>query len=69
MAERIAGFLGKANDQVQEACDYIASDPNLADGYHALGFSQVCVNKCIVKINVNLTLWHTFVNYHRVGSS
>ena len=43
MAERIAGFLGKANDQVQEACDYIASDPNLADGYHALGFSQVCI--------------------------
>jgi len=40
VAERIAGFLGKANDQVQEACDYIASDPNLADGYHALGFSQ-----------------------------
>ena len=42
MAERIAGFVGKANDQVQEACDYIASDPNLAEGYHALGFSQVC---------------------------
>merc|ERR1719384_2645449 len=40
VAERIAGFLGNANDQVQEACDYIASDPNLADGYHALGFSQ-----------------------------
>ncbi len=38
--ERIAGFFGQVNNQVQEACEIIANDTNLANGYHAIGFSQ-----------------------------
>ena len=41
MEERIASIFGDANEQVQQACDIIAADPNLANGYHAIGFSQV----------------------------
>jgi len=32
--------LMKANDQVSYVCDLISGDPNLADGYNALGISQ-----------------------------
>ena len=39
--ERLASIFGDANDQVRQACDIIASDPNLAGGYNAVGFSQV----------------------------
>ncbi|XP_060083382.1 palmitoyl-protein thioesterase 1-like [Ylistrum balloti] len=34
------GFLMNANDQVAMACDKIAKDTKLQDGYHAVGFSQ-----------------------------
>merc|ERR1712215_329056 len=32
--------LMRANDQVSYVCDLISGDPNLADGYNALGISQ-----------------------------
>ena len=35
------GFLMPVNEQVEMACQKIANDPQLADGYHAVGFSQV----------------------------
>ena len=41
LEERFASIFGDANDQVRQACDIIASDPNLAGGYNAVGFSQV----------------------------
>ena len=41
MEERFASVFGDANDQVRKACDIIASDPKLAEGYNAVGFSQV----------------------------
>jgi len=28
------------NDQVAEACETLAADPQLADGFNAVGFSQ-----------------------------
>lgn len=34
------GFFMNANKQVKMACDKIAKDPNLKDGYNAIGFSQ-----------------------------
>ena len=34
------GFFGNTNDQVIEACNKIAEDPKLRDGYNSLGFSQ-----------------------------
>ncbi|KAL1129415.1 hypothetical protein AAG570_013942 [Ranatra chinensis] len=34
------GFFMNANDQVKMACDLISSDPQLKDGYNAMGFSQ-----------------------------
>ncbi|TRY80595.1 hypothetical protein TCAL_10370 [Tigriopus californicus] len=38
--DTINTFLKPVNEQVQEVCDYVAQDPALADGYHAIGFSQ-----------------------------
>merc|ERR1711962_1158568 len=34
------GYLGNANEEVQEVCDYIANDPELQNGFHSMGFSQ-----------------------------
>ena len=34
------GYFGNVNEQIDQVCDKIAADPNLADGYHAMGFSQ-----------------------------
>jgi len=35
-----AGFFKDVNAQVEEVCSAIAADPQLAGGYHAVGFSQ-----------------------------
>ena len=35
------GFFMNANDQVKFACDLILKDEKLANGYNAMGFSQV----------------------------
>lgn len=34
------GFFLNANKQVEEVCKQVANDPELKDGYNALGFSQ-----------------------------
>jgi len=34
------GYLGNANDEVKDVCDYIANDEQLKNGFHAMGFSQ-----------------------------
>lgn len=34
------GYFLNANKQVEEVCKQLASDPELKDGYNALGFSQ-----------------------------
>ncbi|XP_069125987.1 palmitoyl-protein thioesterase 1-like [Argopecten irradians] len=34
------GFFMNANDQIAMACDMIAKDSKLQNGYHAIGFSQ-----------------------------
>jgi len=34
------GFFLNANKQVEEVCKQLANDPELKDGYNALGFSQ-----------------------------
>ena len=34
------GFFKPVNEQVEEVCQKIKSDPHLQDGYNALGFSQ-----------------------------
>ena len=44
--DTVNGFLKPVNDQVAEVCDFLASDPAFADGYNAIGFSQVC-DACI----------------------
>ncbi|KNC46389.1 salivary protein [Thecamonas trahens ATCC 50062] len=35
-----AGFFGNMNSQVATVCDHIANDPQLANGFNLLGFSQ-----------------------------
>lgn len=35
-----SGFFLDANKQVDMACEAIAEDPRLRDGYHAVGLSQ-----------------------------
>lgn len=35
-----SGFFGNVNDQVQEACQLLANDTQLQQGYNAIGFSQ-----------------------------
>jgi len=35
-----SGFFRDTNRQISEACEMIANDPELADGYNAIGFSQ-----------------------------
>ena len=39
-ADRDAGFFGSVPKQVRQVCETIASDPKLAGGYNAIGFSQ-----------------------------
>jgi hypothetical protein len=34
------GFFLNANKQVEDVCKQLANDPELNDGYNALGFSQ-----------------------------
>ena len=38
--DRKAGFFGHVNEQVEQACEQLASVPELADGFDAIGFSQ-----------------------------
>ena len=38
--DTLNGFFKPVNDQVDEVCQKISSDPNLKDGYNAIGFSQ-----------------------------
>lgn len=38
--DRANGFLMPVFDQVDYVCDIIQNDPQLKDGYHAVGFSQ-----------------------------
>lgn len=38
--DTLNGFFMPCNDQVEEACQKIASDPKLQGGYNAMGFSQ-----------------------------
>lgn len=40
VSDTLNGFLGNANDQVQYACDVVSQDPELANGFHIVGFSQ-----------------------------
>jgi hypothetical protein len=38
--DELEGFIGNANDQIDFVCQTIAADPNLAQGFNAIGFSQ-----------------------------
>ncbi|OQR70387.1 palmitoyl-protein thioesterase 1-like [Tropilaelaps mercedesae] len=40
MDEMKNSYLMNSNDQVKQACEIIGNDPDLANGYHAIGFSQ-----------------------------
>ncbi|XP_066976539.1 palmitoyl-protein thioesterase 1-like [Macrobrachium rosenbergii] len=40
MEDIVHGFIGNVNNQVEQICQEIAADPELQDGYHAVGFSQ-----------------------------
>lgn len=40
LQEEIRSFFGDVNDQVNDACERIKSDPKLKDGFNAIGFSQ-----------------------------
>lgn len=35
-----SGYFKHPDEQIKEACSIINSDPKLADGYNAIGFSQ-----------------------------
>jgi len=39
-ADELHGYIGNANDQVAFVCDQVRKDPNLANGFNAVGFSQ-----------------------------
>ncbi len=36
-----AGFFGKIDQQVDQVCDELSNIPELVNGFHAIGFSQV----------------------------
>jgi palmitoyl-protein thioesterase len=38
--DELNGFFMNVNDQVKFVCEKLASDPNLKDGFNAIGFSQ-----------------------------
>ena len=38
--DELNGYFKNVNDQVEEVCTKIQADPLLANGYHAVGFSQ-----------------------------
>ena len=39
--DRMNGFLMPVFDQIDFVCDLIKNDPELKDGYHAVGFRKV----------------------------
>jgi palmitoyl-protein thioesterase len=38
-----AGFFGKIDEQVDSVCGELSNIPELANGFNAIGFSQVCI--------------------------
>lgn len=40
VSDEIQGFLSNANDQVDYVCQTVKNDPNLKNGFNAVGFSQ-----------------------------
>eukprot|EP00005_Dracoamoeba_jomungandri_P003747 CAMPEP_0174256150 /NCGR_PEP_ID=MMETSP0439-20130205/5388_1 /TAXON_ID=0 /ORGANISM="Stereomyxa ramosa, Strain Chinc5" /LENGTH=271 /DNA_ID=CAMNT_0015338631 /DNA_START=128 /DNA_END=943 /DNA_ORIENTATION=- len=40
LEDQIAGFLGNSNSQIEGVCEKLRSDPKLANGFNAVGFSQ-----------------------------
>ena len=38
--DTLNGFIKNSNDQVEEVCAKIRDDPQLKNGYNAVGFSQ-----------------------------
>ena len=38
--DTINGFLGDSNKMIDHACEIVSTDPLLAQGFHAVGFSQ-----------------------------
>jgi len=38
--DEMYGFLGSVNNEVSEVCTLLKSDPNLTNGFNAVGFSQ-----------------------------
>ncbi|XP_066970899.1 palmitoyl-protein thioesterase 1 [Macrobrachium rosenbergii] len=40
VADEEHGYFGNVNGQVETVCQKLASDPQLQNGYHAMGFSQ-----------------------------
>eukprot|EP01116_Phalansterium_solitarium_P012937 TRINITY_DN296_c0_g2_i2.p2 TRINITY_DN296_c0_g2~~TRINITY_DN296_c0_g2_i2.p2 ORF type:complete len:310 (+),score=98.16 TRINITY_DN296_c0_g2_i2:45-974(+) len=39
-ADELHGYIGNANDQVAFVCEKVKNDPNLKNGFNAVGFSQ-----------------------------
>lgn len=52
-----AGFFGKIDEQVDQVCDELSKIPQLAEGFHAIGFSQV---KFLKKKNYKFIWWLTY---------
>lgn len=38
--DEIGGFIGNVNNQVDYVCKLVKADPNLKNGFNAVGFSQ-----------------------------
>jgi len=38
--DEVGGFLGNSNDQLDQVCQQLQADPNLKNGFNAVGFSQ-----------------------------
>ncbi|XP_068248070.1 palmitoyl-protein thioesterase 1-like isoform X3 [Palaemon carinicauda] len=56
--DREYSFYGNLNDQVEEVCHKLASDPKLQKGYHAMGFSQGGLLFHIQQTYVVAQYWH-----------
>ena len=46
--DTINGFLKDTNKQIEMVCQQIAEDPELQNGYNAIGLSQVSKNRARV---------------------
>ena len=56
--DTLNGFFLDTNVQIEMVCKQIAEDPELQNGYNAIGLSQVSKNRArVIRKIINLHFW------------